>query len=179
MVVKKQYWGLVVSLAVFASLQIPLVGGFTDDGYIHIQYANNIITRGEYSFNPGEVSFGTTSPLWVLVHAAVGRITGGGERLMTTSRLLSWLGGIAALLLIFALARRLGLGHWTAFLCTLTFAARMTDLSVYGSRLGLDAAAKMPLSRPRTSSRARGRHRASPLANANSHMARASSSTID
>ena len=125
MVVKKQHWGLVVSLVVFASLQIPLVGGFTDDGYIHIQYANNILTRGEYSFNPGEVSFGTTSPLWVLVHAAVGRITGGGERLMTTSRVLSWLGGIAALLLMFALARRLGLGHWPAFLCTLAFAAHV------------------------------------------------------
>ena len=48
-------------------LLMPLRGGFTDDGFIHIQYANNVIERGEYSFNPGEVSFGTTSPLWVMV----------------------------------------------------------------------------------------------------------------
>jgi hypothetical protein len=108
---------------VFVALLTPLRGGFTDDGYIHIQYADNIITHGEYSFNPGEVSFGTTSPLWVMVHAAAGRIVGGGERLMTTSRVLSWLAGIAALLLMFILARSLGLGPWMCFLCTLAFGA--------------------------------------------------------
>ncbi|MEE9270074.1 MAG: hypothetical protein V3V49_07415 [Candidatus Krumholzibacteria bacterium] len=120
---KKQYWGVVVPVIVFVALLTPLRAGFTDDGYIHIQYANNIITHGEYSFNPGEVSFGTTSPLWVMVQAAAGRIVGGGERLMITSRIFSWLAGIATLLLMFTLARSLGLGPWMCFLCTLAFGA--------------------------------------------------------
>ena len=53
---------LVVPLLIFLVLLLPLADGFTDDGYIHIQYARNIVEHGEYSFNPGEVSFGTTSP---------------------------------------------------------------------------------------------------------------------
>ena len=66
---------LVIPLCVFLLLLLPLKDGFTDDGFIHIQYAKNIITLGEYSFNPGQVSFGTTSPLWVMIHALVGWIT--------------------------------------------------------------------------------------------------------
>ena len=79
---------LLVPLLVLLALVLPHRDGFTDDGYIHIQYARNIVTRGEYSFNPGEVSFGTTSPLWVMIHAAVGRVLGTGEVLITTSRVL-------------------------------------------------------------------------------------------
>ncbi|MFQ5510767.1 MAG: hypothetical protein ACE5EO_02860 [Candidatus Krumholzibacteriia bacterium] len=120
---KDRLRGTVVPVVVFVSLMLPLWGGFTDDGYIHIQYANNIITRGEYSFNPGEVSFGTTSPLWVMAHAAIGKLAGGGERLMATSRVLSWLGGIVSVVLIYVLARAMGLGPWMAWLCTLAFGA--------------------------------------------------------
>ena len=82
-----------IPLFVFLVLLLPLWDGFTDDGYIHIQYARNIVTRGEYSFNPGEVSFGTTSPLWVMVQAAFGRILGTGEVLLNTSQIVSWLSG--------------------------------------------------------------------------------------
>jgi hypothetical protein len=74
----------------FVLLMLPLRGGFTDDGFIHIQYAKNIVTRGEYSFNPGTISFGTTSPLWVMVLAALGRIFGTGDNLIIISRILSW-----------------------------------------------------------------------------------------
>ena len=73
-----------VSTLVFVALMWPLRHGFTDDGYIHIQYARNIATAGEYSFNPGHVSFGTTSPLWVIVLAAFGRIFGAGAYGMMT-----------------------------------------------------------------------------------------------
>lgn len=107
---------------VFLVLLLPLWDGFTDDGYIHIQYARNIITRGEYSFNPGEVSFGTTSPLWVMVQAALGRVLGTGEVLVSTSQVVSWLCGFLTILGVFALARALGLRVWMAFLCALVFA---------------------------------------------------------
>lgn len=111
-----------IPLFVFLVLLLPLWDGFTDDGYIHIQYARNIVTRGEYSFNPGEVSFGTTSPLWVMVQAALGRILGTGEVLVNTSQIVSWLSGFLTVLGMFALARALGLRVWMAFLCALVFA---------------------------------------------------------
>ncbi|MCK4775853.1 MAG: hypothetical protein KAT30_13740, partial [Candidatus Krumholzibacteria bacterium] len=74
---------LVIPLLILLCFLLPLRHGFTDDGFIHIQYANNIIERGEYSFNPGEISFGTTSPLWVMALAALGTLTGGGESLIS------------------------------------------------------------------------------------------------
>ena len=37
-----------------------------DDTYIYLQYAKNIATGNGFSFNPGEESYGVTSPLWVL-----------------------------------------------------------------------------------------------------------------
>jgi len=40
-----------------------------DDAYIHLTYARNLAQGQGFSFNPGEPSFGTTSPLWVLLLA--------------------------------------------------------------------------------------------------------------
>lgn len=114
---------LLVPLLVLLALVLPHRDGFTDDGYIHIQYARNIVTRGEYSFNPGEVSFGTTSPLWVMIHAAVGRVLGTGEVLITTSRVLSWLAGFASVAAMYFFARALGLGFLTSFCCSLLLGA--------------------------------------------------------
>ncbi len=113
---------LVIPLLVFFVLLLPLKDGFTDDGFIHIQYARNIVTQGEYSFNPGEDSFGTTSPLWVMVHAALGRVLGTGEVLIFTSRALSWLCGFLIVVAVFFLARALGLRMWAAFFCSLFIA---------------------------------------------------------
>ncbi len=124
-----------IPLVVLLLLLMPLRGGFTDDGFIHIQYANNVIERGEYSFNPGEVSFGTTSPLWVMELAALGTMTGGGDTLITISRVLSWLAGFASILVLYALVIALGGRRWTASLAAAVFAAdawfvRWTALSM-------------------------------------------------
>lgn len=127
MTVKQATW-LLVPGALFVLLLLPLRGGFTDDGFIHIQYASNIIARGEYSFNAGEVSYGTTSPLWVLVLAALGRVFGGGENLIVMSRVLSWLSGAGAVFLMFRFGRSVGLRVSTAWLCSLTLAAHAWHL---------------------------------------------------
>jgi hypothetical protein len=126
---------LAVPLVLLAALLLPLRGGFTDDGFIHIQYAQNLIDRGEYSFNPGQVSFGTTSPLWVMALAATGSLTGGGESLITLSRAFSWLSGFAAVVVLYLLVLSLGGRRWTAVLAATTFAAdawfvRWTALSM-------------------------------------------------
>ena len=44
----KRIAALLVPAVVFAILIVPLKDGFTDDGYIHIKYADNMIKRGEY-----------------------------------------------------------------------------------------------------------------------------------
>jgi hypothetical protein len=126
---------LAPAIVLLIVLMLPLRGGFTDDGFIHIQYAQNLIARGEYSFNPGEVSFGTTSPLWVMELAAVGLVTGGGESLITISRVLSWLSGIAAVAVAYLLVLALGGRRWTAVLAAASLAAdvwfvRWTALSM-------------------------------------------------
>jgi hypothetical protein len=130
---------LLAPLIVLLALALPHRQGFTDDGYIHIQYARNIATRGEYAFNPGEVSFGTTSPLWVMAHAAVGRVAGTGEVLITTSRVLSWTAGLAAVAAMFLLARTLGLGTAAAFCASLLLAAHAWF--VRWTALGMEASA--------------------------------------
>jgi len=116
---------VVIAVLIHVGLLATLWGGFTDDGFIHVRYADNLITRGEYSFNPGEVSFGTTSPLWVMLLAAIGKVTGGGESLIAISRTLSWLAGVVAVLLVFVLARRAGVRDIGAGFCAITFAAHV------------------------------------------------------
>lgn len=46
------------------------IGFPLDDAWIHQVYARNLVERGEWSFNPGEPSGGSTSPLWSLLMAA-------------------------------------------------------------------------------------------------------------
>ncbi|NIM19607.1 MAG: hypothetical protein GTO51_04405 [Candidatus Latescibacteria bacterium] len=126
---------IVFPLLLFLLLLLPLRDGFTDDGYIHIQYANNLITRGEYSFNPGEVSFGTTSPLWVFVQAVLGFPFGGGDALVHTSRVISWICGFLVIVFLYVLVRKLGGSPQTAVFAALAFAsdawlARWTALSM-------------------------------------------------
>jgi hypothetical protein len=127
-----------IGLSVFLVLLYPLRSGFTDDGFIHIQYAKNLMERGEYSFNPGEVSFGTTSPLWVMVQAVLGKIFGGREVLMATSRVLSWLSGFVTLILLYLLAMKITGDELVSFLAMLAFAAdawfvRWTAMSMESS----------------------------------------------
>lgn len=126
---------IIVPLIVLLVFLLPHASGFTDDGFIHVQYARNIIERGEYSFNPGEISFGTTSPLWVMELAALGTFFDDREALITLSRVFSWASGFAAIVVLYLLALALGARRWTATLASLTFAcdawfARWTALSM-------------------------------------------------
>jgi hypothetical protein len=125
-------------LVAFTLLLGPLRDGFTDDGFIHLQYARNIMARGEYAFNPGEPSFGTTSPLWVFLLAGIGRAFGGENGLLSASRAASWACGLLAILAMYALSRRLGCGRATALMAALLLACdawflRWTGLAMESS----------------------------------------------
>jgi len=151
-------WGfdVVPALIVLFAMMLPLRGGFTDDGFIHVQYARNLMTRGEYSFNPGETSFGTTSPLWVMGLAAIAQPLGGGEALVGAGKALSWLFAFAVVialhrvLIVFGASRRTALFgamalaadvwlvRWGALGMESSLAAFMAALLVGASRRAYD-----------------------------------------
>jgi arabinofuranosyltransferase len=93
-----------------------------DDFYIHLQYAKNFSRTFIWAFNAGIPSYGTTSPLWVLLLSCFGlcRID-----LIFAAKSLSFVLGIAAFYLLFERARgfanknlfylcvlSMGLNHW-------------------------------------------------------------------
>jgi hypothetical protein len=140
--IRRHALALAVPAALFLVMLLPLAGGFTDDGYIHIQYARNIIERGEYSFNPGEPSFGTTSPLWVMELAAIGSFFSDRATLVLISQILSWLAGFGALVAAYALALSLGANRFLAVVAATILAAdvwlvRWTALGMESSSAAL------------------------------------------
>ncbi len=56
---------LTFALALFAAAGYLLRGYITDDTFIHLRYVENLLDRGEFSFNPGARTYGATSPLWI------------------------------------------------------------------------------------------------------------------
>ena len=56
---------IIVVLAVFGAAGYLLRGYITDDTFIHLRFVENLLERGEFSFNPGDKAYGATSPLWV------------------------------------------------------------------------------------------------------------------
>ena len=54
-----------LAVAVYAAAGWAVRGYITDDTFIHLRYAENLLQYGEFSFNPGEHTYGATSPLWI------------------------------------------------------------------------------------------------------------------
>lgn len=52
-----------------ASALIYRVGFPLDDSWIHLTYARNLALRGEWAFQPGQLSAGSTAPLWTFLLA--------------------------------------------------------------------------------------------------------------
>ena len=124
---------------VLAAFMWPLRLGFTDDGFIHLQYARNLIAHGEFAFNTGERSFGTTSPLWVTILAAIGAGLPDVESLIDLSRVLSWVAAFATLFVFYRLAR--GAGASRAFAMCATVALAADAWLVRWSALGMESSA--------------------------------------
>ena len=95
---------LVLALAVFAGAGWFLRGYITDDTYIHLRYAHNLIERGEFSFNPGQGSYGATSPLWIFGLAVFLKL---GMAPFTAAWLLGVLSGLAMILVLDGILERM------------------------------------------------------------------------
>ncbi len=67
---KKIIWGLalasLISMGVYLAASALYFGlGFPlDDSWIHLTYARNLAVYGEWAFQPGKLSAGSTAPLW-------------------------------------------------------------------------------------------------------------------
>jgi hypothetical protein len=136
MTVARAVW-LLPALVLTAFL-LPLRHGFTDDGFIHLQYAKNLAAHGEFAFNPGERSFGTTSPLWVMAIAAIGSWLNPNSW-VDVCRVLSWLAAFATLFVFYRLARAAGASRAVAVCATVALAA--DAWFARWSALGLESAA--------------------------------------
>jgi len=105
-----------LGLAVLVAARLLLRGYVTDDTYIHLRYAENFAARGEFAFNPGESTYGATSPLWIFGLAGLLELGLAGETAAWTLGLLS---GALAVLLWAELLRRLPFPRrwrWALFL---------------------------------------------------------------
>ena len=60
---------VLISLAVYLTFSAVTyrIGFPLDDAWIHQTYARNLALRGEWSFLPGELSAGSTAPLWTIL----------------------------------------------------------------------------------------------------------------
>jgi hypothetical protein len=68
----------------------------SDDALIHLRFAHNLAEHGELTFNPGERSFSTTSPLWNVIVGVTAAATGTAkDRMLPLSQILA--GGLLAL----------------------------------------------------------------------------------
>ena len=70
---------LVLIVVLAAAHLLPFIGYLTDDTFIHLQFAKNLISGEGFSFEPGRATYGDTSPAWVFLLAMAGRaIPGAG-----------------------------------------------------------------------------------------------------
>ncbi|MCX5800496.1 MAG: hypothetical protein NTX17_03825 [Candidatus Eisenbacteria bacterium] len=88
---RDRYFILLIVLLI-ALVELPFVEYITDDTFIHLQFAKNLVAGRGFSFNPGEPTYGFTSPLWILLISAGGLA---GAELLAIAKLL----GLAALIL--------------------------------------------------------------------------------
>lgn len=95
--------GAFAVLAAGAALLWPIV---TDDTWIHLRYARNLLEHGEYAFNPGDPTYGSTSPLWVFSLVFLLKL---GLAPLAAARTLGLLSAAATLLVVDRLTSRLAL----------------------------------------------------------------------
>lgn len=110
--------GPLLLLLAASGLLLPYLGYLTDDSYIHFQFAKNLMRGDGFAFNAGEPTYGATSPLWVLLLAAMGRFVPGADATPLSVAYvppLVWIAKIAgaaavllAVLAMLRLGRRLG-----------------------------------------------------------------------
>jgi hypothetical protein len=104
-------------LAFYAGHEWRLTGGLggvpLDDSWIHYRFADNLRSGSGFSFNPGQPTPGSTSPLWVVLLSPF------GPAYLPASKLIGGAAYLGLGILTYLLGRRLGLETFWAFLAGL------------------------------------------------------------
>ena len=95
---------LTLAIAIFAMAGYAMRGYITDDTFIHLRYAENLLQFGEFSFNPGQHSYGATSPLWIFGLALLLKL---GLSPFVAAAVLGGLSGVFVLVLMDEILSRL------------------------------------------------------------------------
>ena len=110
-----------------------------DDAYITFRYARNLLAGQGFVYNPGEAVLGTTTPLYTLMMAGLGALSGGPQAPFPYLALgVNALADAATCLFLWSLGRRLGLERagsaaalaWAAAPFSVTFAMGGLETSV-------------------------------------------------
>jgi hypothetical protein len=115
--VKDRYFILLVVLLVVL-VELPFVEYITDDTFIHLQFAKNLIAGRGLSFNPGEPTYGFTSPLWILLISAAGLT---GAELLVVSKILGLLALITSGIFFYLLFLRVSADRYLSRAATLVW----------------------------------------------------------
>ncbi len=99
---KDRYFIVLLCVLVLLA-EVPFIEYITDDTFIHLQFAKNLIRGDGLSFNAGQPTYGFTSPLWVFLIALGGLV--GGE-LLAVSKLVGALALAACAVVFYLLALR-------------------------------------------------------------------------
>ena len=93
-----------------------------DDAYITFRYARNLLAGEGFVFNPGERVQGTTTPLYTLLMAGLGSLSGGVQAPFPWLALgVNALADAGTCLLLYWIGRRLG-AEWAGFAAALVWA---------------------------------------------------------
>ena len=114
--VRSRILRIFISLVVFGTAGYLLRGYITDDTFIHLRYAQNLLERGEFSFNPGDRTYGATSPLWIFGLALMMKL---GLAPMTSAWVVGAICGLVMILAADTIIERLTFGYQWKFLLML------------------------------------------------------------
>ncbi len=92
---------LLIASCAFTLLALFFLSYLTDDTYIYLQYARHLAAGQGFCFNAGEITYGFTSPLWLLLIAMSGKLGIGG---LASAKLLGFLFSLLSLVVFFRAA---------------------------------------------------------------------------
>lgn len=125
---------LVAALFVRRELMVAgAPGAPLDDTWIHFQFARNLAEGRGLSYNPGELTAGATSPLWVVMLALAYRASG---EFVWTAKALGVAFYLANCLLAYALVWRVTRTRWAAWAAGAALA--VTSQLAWGALSGME-----------------------------------------
>jgi arabinofuranosyltransferase len=115
-------FGLGGVVLIFYATALLHCGYTPDHTFIYLRFARNILHGGGFAFNPGEPTYGVTSPLWTLLIAAGGLLN---LDLYLVAKVLDLLAASFALVMFYLLAFEVIRERLIAFLATFVFSTNV------------------------------------------------------